>query len=315
MRAYAIDTFGAPGSVHELSVPQPADGEVVVRVHAAGMNVMDPLYVSGALKDYLEHRFPLVPGIDLSGTVEAIGPGVSGIGVGDAVYGVAAKPFVGAGTFADYVVVPAGGVAPRPANISDLAAAAVPHAGLTALGAIDAADPQPESLLLLVGAAGGVGSFASQLAAERGARVIAVVGPDSAAHALAHGAAETVDYTAGDPVATLRERYPDGVDALVDLHSDADQFARYGSLVHAGGVAVSTRGPAGAAAPELEARGVRYVSANRLPPERLPDLTALIEGGKLRVPPVKAFPLAETGDALREMAAGHVRGKLAIAVA
>ena len=315
MRAYAVDTFGVSGSVHELPVPQPAEGEVLVRVHAAGVNVMDPLYISGAIKDYMEHRFPLVPGIDLSGTVEAIGPGVSEVAVGDEVYGVSTKPFVGAGTFAEYAVVPASGLAPKPQNVSHEEAGAVPHAALTALAAIEAADPQPGSLLLLVGAAGGVGSFASQLASQRGARVIAVTGPASAAQAQELGAAETVDYTAGDPVATLRERYPDGIDALVDVHSGAEDFARYGSLVHAGGVAVSTRGPAGAAAPELEAHGVRFAAANRLPPQRLPELTALLERGELRAPPVKSFPLERTGEALADMAAGHVRGKLAITIA
>ena len=314
MRAFAVDTFGAAGSVHDLPVPQPDEGQVLVRVHAAGVNVMDPLYVSGALKDYLEHRFPLVPGIDLAGTIEAVGPGVAGFAAGDEVYGVASKPFVGSGSFAEYVTVPASGISPKPGNISDADAAAVPHAALTALAAIDAADPQPGSTLVLVGAAGGVGSFASQLAAHRGARVIAVTSPASAAQAQQLGAAETVDYTAGDAVAILRERYPDGVDALVDVHSDAEAFARYAGLVRPGGVAVSTRGPTGAAAAELEARGVRYANANRLPPDRLPELTALIDRGALRVPAVKSYPLDHAADALAEMAAGHVRGKLAITI-
>ena len=95
MRAFAVDRFGDTGSIHDLPIPTPGEGEVLVRVHAAGVNVMDPMYVAGWLKDYMEHRFPLVAGIDLSGVVEAIGPGVSGFAPGDEVYGVSAKPFVG----------------------------------------------------------------------------------------------------------------------------------------------------------------------------------------------------------------------------
>lgn len=144
------------------------------------------------------------------------------------------------------------------------------------------------------------------------ARVIAVTGPESAAHAKSLGASETVDYSTGDPVEQIKERYPDGVDAVI--HSEADEFARFGSLVRSGGVAVSTRGPAGAAAPELEARGVRYAPANRVPPERLPEITEALESGRLRVPPVKTFPLEQAADAITEMAGGHVRGKLAITV-
>jgi NADPH:quinone reductase-like Zn-dependent oxidoreductase len=314
MRAFAVDRFGDTGSIHDLPIPTPGEGEVLVRVHAAGVNVMDPMYVAGWLKDYMEHRFPLVAGIDLSGVVEAIGPGVSGFAPGDEVYGVSSKPFVGEGTFAEYTVAPASALAPRPAGLSHSEAAAVPHVGLTALAAVDAADPQPGQIVVLVGAAGGVGSFMSQLASERGARVIAVTGPESAAHAQSFGATETVDYTAGDPVEQIKERYPDGVDAVIDFHSDAEELARFGSLVHPGGVAVSTRGPAGAAAPELEKRGVRFAPANRVPPERLPEITEALESGRLRVPPVKTYPLERTADAIKEMAAGHVRGKLAITV-
>ena len=112
MRAFAVDTFGATGSVRKLPVPEPAEGEVLVRVHAAGVNVMDPIFTGGWVKDYMEHRFPLVPGIDLSGEVEAIGPGVTGFAPRDQVYGVSAKPFVGEGTFAEYVAAPVSGRRP-----------------------------------------------------------------------------------------------------------------------------------------------------------------------------------------------------------
>jgi NADPH2:quinone reductase len=314
MRAFAVDSFGATGSVRELPVPKPGEGEVLIRVHAAGVNVMDPIFTGGWIKDYMEHRFPLVPGIDLSGVVKAIGPGVTALGIDDEVYGVSAKPFVGEGTFAEYAVVPASGLAPKPAGLTHAEAAALPHAALTALAAIDAADPQPGQVVVLVGAAGGVGTIVTQLASQRGARVVAVTSAGSADQAQSFGAAETVDYAAGDPVDQIKDRYPEGVDALIDLHSDADEFARYASLVHPAGVAVSTRGPAGAAAPEVEKRGVRFAAANRVPPDRLAEITEALAAGRLRVPPIKSFSLEGTPDAMAEIANGHVRGKLVIAV-
>lgn len=314
MRAFAVDQFGAAGSIHETPIPELGDGEVRVRVHAAGVNAMDPIFTDGGIKDYLEHRFPLVPGIDLSGVVEGVGIGVDSFAAGEEVYGVASKPFVGAGTFAESVVVSAADLAPKPAPLDHASAAAVPHAGLTALAAVEAADLQPGQTVVLVGATGGVGSFVSQLAAGRGATVLAVTSASGFAQARAHGAAETVDYAAGSVVDQLRILHPEGADALIDLHSDSEELARLGEAVRVGGVAVSSRGPAGGAAPVLEGRGVRFISVNRLPASRLPDLTALIESGQLRVPPIKAFALEQTGEAIAEMARGHVRGKLVIAL-
>jgi NADPH:quinone reductase-like Zn-dependent oxidoreductase len=315
MRAFAVDEFGATGSIHQLPVPEPAEGEVLVRVHAAGVNVMDPIYTAGWMKDYLEHRFPLVPGIDLSGVVERVGAGVERFAAGDEVYGIVAKPVVGEGTFADSVVAKADGLAPKPASLTHVQAAAVPHIGLTALAAVEASDPQPGQVVVVVGASGGVGSFVTQLAAARGARVVAVASGPGALQAREYGASDAVDYASGDVAEQLRSRHPKGADALIDLHSDAEELARYGEAVRSGGVVVSPRGPAAAAAPALKEHGVRFVSANRLPASRLPDLTALIEGGQLRVPPIKSFPLDETASAIAEMAKGHVRGKLVIEVA
>jgi NADPH:quinone reductase len=314
MRAFAVDSFGATGSVHELPAPTPGAGEVLVRVHAAGVNVMDPIFTAGWIKDYMEHRFPLVPGIDLSGVVEGVGPGVTAFGVGDEVYGVSAKPFAGEGTFAELAAVPVAGLAQKPAGLSHVEAASLPHAALTALAALDAAEPGPGKVVVLVGATGGVGTVVSQLAAGRGAHVVAVASVGSADQAEAFGAAETVDYAAGDAAAQILVRYPDGVDALIDLHSDADEFARYATVVRRGGVAISVRGPAGAAAPQVEARGVRFAAANRVPADRLGEIGDAVAAGKLRVPPIKTFRLEETPAAMAAMAGGHVRGKLVMAV-
>jgi len=314
MRAFAIDQFGAAGSVRELPIPEPGDDEVLVRVHAASVNVMDRAYVTGMVKDYLEHRFPLVPGIDFSGVIERVGAAVDGVAADDEVYGVVAKPFVGAGSMAEFVAVGAGSVARKPRDLSHAEAAVMPHAGLTALAAVDAAAPQPGQVVLVVGATGGVGTFVTQMTAARGATVIAVTRGAGIAQAREYGASETVDYTGGDVVDQVRARFADGVDALIDMHSDAPEFGQLGTLVRPGGIAVSTRGAAAAAATDLEQRGIRYATANREAPDRLPEISALFEGGQLKVPPLKTFPLEESGAAIAEIGAGHVRGKLAITV-
>lgn len=314
MRAFAVDEFGASGSMHQLPITKPGPSEILVAVHAAGVNTMDPLYLAGVLKDYMEHRFPLVPGIDFAGVVEAIGPDVERFAAGDEVYGIASRSFVGAGTLAEFAVVGVDGAAPKPESLSFVEAAVVPHVGLTALAAVEAADPQPGRAILVVGATGGVGSFVTQMAAARGASVVALTTATGAAQAREYGAVDTIDYQAGDAAAALRERYPDGFDTIISMYNDVDVVAALATALRGGGLVVSPAMRADAAKAALDPLGFTFKSANRLPPTRLPELTALIEGGQLRVPPIKAYPLEAAGDALRAMAGGHVRGKLVVSL-
>jgi NADPH:quinone reductase-like Zn-dependent oxidoreductase len=314
VRAFAIDEFGTTGSVRELPIPEPGVGEVLVAVHDAGVNVMDPLYFAGVMKDYMEHRFPLVPGIDLAGVVERTGSDVDGFAAGDEVYGVSSKPFVGAGSFAEYVLASAENLAPKPQSLNFVEAAVVPHVGLTALAAIEAADPQPGQIVVVIGATGGVGSFATQMAAARGATVVSVTAEGGGGQAREFGASDTIDYGAEDVASVLRDRYPQGIDSLITAHGDVEMVAGIAPSLRHGGLVVSPALQPGQAEPALQPLGVTFKTANRLPAARLPELTALIDGGQLRVPPIKAFPLEAADEALGEMAGGHVRGKLVIAV-
>ena len=314
IRAYAVDDFGAPGSIHQLPAPEPGQGEILVRVRAAGVNVMDPYYISGALRDYMEHRFPLVPGIDFAGVVDRIGAGVDGFAPGDEVYGIASKPFVGAGSFAESVVTGVDNAAPKPESLDFADAAAVPHVGLTALAAVEAADPQPGQTIAVVGATGGVGSFVTQMASARGATVVAVTTASGAAQARDYGADEAIDYEATDVPGALRERYPAGVDTLISMHGDVDVVAAIAATLREGGLVVSPALRADAATLVLEPLGVTFKSVSRLPASRLPELTALIDGGQLRVPPITTYSLEDTGEAIKAMSAGHVRGKLVITI-
>lgn len=314
MRAFAVEEFGADGSIHQVPIPEPGDGEVLVAVHAAGVNVMDPFYVAGVMKEHMEHRFPLIPGIDFAGVVERTGAGVDRFAAGDEVYGVSAKPFVGAGTFAEFVAVGADNVAPKPESLDYAQAAAVPHVGLTALAAIEAADPQPGHVVVVIGATGGVGSFVTQLAAARGATVVAVSAGSGAAQAREYGAAETMDYGAGDVGAALRARYPQGVDTVISTYGDIGVVTGVARSLRPHGLVISPAIQRDAAETALGQFGVTFKGVNRLPPARLPELTALIDGGQLRVPPLTVFALNATDAALTEMSGGHVRGKLVIAV-
>jgi NADPH:quinone reductase-like Zn-dependent oxidoreductase len=314
MRAFAVDEFGAAGSIREIPIPEPGEGEVLVAVHAAAVNPVDAGYASGAYKDYMEHRLPLVPGVDLAGVVERVGAGVHAFAAGDEVYGVAAKPFVGAGTFADYVTVTTDTIAPKPESLAFAEAAAVPTAGLTALAAIEAVDPESGRTIVVLGATGGVGSFVTQLASARGATVVAVSAKAGTDLARDLGAAETIDYESSDVGAQLRARYPEGVDALISTFGDLDTVLAAARAVKSGGMVLSPALRADAATAALERLGLTFKSTNRLPPSRLPELTALLDGGQLRVPPITSFPLEQAGSALEEIAGGHVRGKLVIAV-
>jgi NADPH2:quinone reductase len=312
MRAFAISGFGEPGSVQELPVPDPEQGEILVRLRAAGVNAVDPWVTRGAMKEMMEHRFPLIPGVEGSGVVKALGRGVEGYAVGDEVYGVAAKPFFGAGTFAQFVALPKAAVARKPSSIDHLGAAALPHTALTALVALETVDPKEGQVLLLVGATGGVGSYLTQLAAQRGSRVVAVARGENAQYARELGAAETIDYSKGDLVELVRERYPNGVDALADFFHDAPGLTRLSDVIRPGGIVVSASGAADGEV--LAKKGFRAANVSRADPGRLPELAVIVDEGRLKLPAITSYPLEKADVALQEIEAGHVRGKLVLKV-
>lgn len=221
MRAFALTDFDAAPTIVDLPVPEPAEGEVRVRIAAASVNGFDLSVAGGHLKDMMEHRLPVVLGKDFAGTVDAVGPGVTDYRVGDAVFGVVTKAYLGDGSFAEKVVVPTEiGLAHLPEGIEPAEGAALGLAGTTAVQAIEAAAVRAGESVLVIGATGGVGTRAVQLAAAAGASVIATAGTDQARELLtALGAAYTVD-PAGDVVAQVRELHPEGVDVLIHLAGD-----------------------------------------------------------------------------------------------
>ena len=314
MRAFALEEFGVPGSVREIPVPSPGEGEILIRIRAAGVNPFDMAVIGGYLKDMMEHRFPLVPGADAAGVVEQVGPGVTQWSVGDEVFGQFNKPVAGEGTYADYVVAPARGlIARKPASIDFAQAAALPTAGLTALESANAVAPREGDTVLIVGAAGGVGSYAVQIAAHRGARVIATGRSGREEYLRSLGAAEVVDYTTSDIVETVKSTHPEGIDGLIDVVSrDPATLQRNAEVLRPGGRVASAMG---AVNPEALAQrgieGTNIMAGSATGPRGLEELAAMVTAGELKVPIAHVFSLEETPQALEQLQSG-VQGKLVL---
>jgi NADPH:quinone reductase-like Zn-dependent oxidoreductase len=311
MRAFTVSEFGQPGTVEEQPVPQPGEGQILVRVRAAGVNAADVMVRAGYLKDYMEHRFPLIPGRDFAGTVEAVGPGVTGFAPGDEVFGAADKPYQGEGSYAEYVTAFAQNVARRPEAVPVEQAAALPVAGGTALAALEALDARPGDTVAVIGAAGGVGGFVTASGAARGLRVVAVTKGANAEYVRGLGAADVVDYTAGDIATQLREKYPDGLAGIVDLYNDAQGAAALASVVRPGGRVVST-----IAMGIDQALAGQPVTGHLVQAivDRPAELAELAAAGTLGAD-VEVLPLDQAADALDRQMSKQVRGKQVLAIA
>jgi NADPH:quinone reductase-like Zn-dependent oxidoreductase len=314
MRAVTISEFGGAEvlTVEEVARPEPLPTEVLVRVHAAGINPVDWKTREGQGMAGLQ-TLPLILGWDVSGVVEEVGFGVTTLKVGDEVYGMPWFPRA-AGGYAEYVTAPARQWARKPATLDHAHAAAVPLAALTAWQTVvDTARVQAGQRALITAAAGGVGHFAVQFARHLGAHVIAT------ASAVRHpwlkelGADETIDYTT-----TRFEDVVKDVDVVIDLVGDAHDQTSTRSLkvLRPGGLLVAV--PAGVSA-ELaaaaEAAGVR-VTPYQVEPDgaALTTIAGLIDAGEVAVEVEETFPLEQVGTAQAHVQAGRTRGKVVLTV-
>jgi NADPH:quinone reductase-like Zn-dependent oxidoreductase len=309
MRAFAFDAFGQPGSIHDVPEPEPADGQVRVRVAAAALNPFDNAVLGGYLKDRMEHRFPLVPASDFSGTIDAVGSGVHGFSVGDTVFGVTGKIFLGEGALAEKTNASTGTIAKRPRSLSDVDAAALALAGVSALMCVDAAALKPNDVVVVVGASGGIGGYAVQLAKLRGAHVIGVTHTTNLDYVKGLGADEVIDRTAGSVADALTAKHGGGVTAIIDTGSDAASLAALGAALKKGGTVVSMKG---AAAPdELAKHGLKGVNVQtQMNTERLDAVAKLAADGKLKAPRIHKFPLNEANEAFKLL--GKTDGKIVV---
>jgi NADPH:quinone reductase-like Zn-dependent oxidoreductase len=311
MKALALEGFDTPPKVIDVPIPAPGVGEVLVRVRAASVNAYDTFVAAGMMRDYLPHEFPAVLGQDVAGVVAQVGEGVEGFVRGDRVFGtLGVKGVVHDGTFGELATPQSASLSSTPENVNDEQAGTLGVAGTTAMSAVESIDPADGANVLVVGATGGVGMFAVQLAAGRGAHVIASVRPGDEDFVTGLGAAETVDYT-GDLAAVVRDRYPDGVDALIDVVSrDPAGFAALVGLVHGGGRAASAVGAAGERT-EIGGVGVANIGGD---PDHLAGLGTLVADGKLRAAIQRTYRLAEAAQALIDFTNGHTVGKLIITI-
>jgi NADPH:quinone reductase-like Zn-dependent oxidoreductase len=260
------------------------------------------------LREMVEHDFPVVVGRDYAGTVEAIGADVDGYAVDDEVFGflLHANPTVHEGSWAELIALtPDMQVAPKPASVDHAAAGVAPLAGIAALTAVDALALSDGETILIVGATGGVGSFAVQLAARAGATIIAPALPEDGDYLRDLGVTEQLDRDGDVVAAAVRDSHPDGVDALLDLVSYAP--GAFDGALRDGARVASSNGAAG------EGPGRTNVMA--VPSEdNLRRLAALLDDGTLQVHVHDTFELDRAIDALQALATEHVRGKLAISV-
>jgi NADPH:quinone reductase-like Zn-dependent oxidoreductase len=308
MRAAVIREFGEPSVVEIDDVDDPLVGPdfVLVSVHAAGVNPVDWKIVAGYLQGAFPHHLPLVPGWDVAGVVEAVGPAVTTVAPGDRALAYARKDHVQHGTFAEKVSVPERAIAKIPEGVGFAAAGGLPLAGLTAEQLLEATDVSKDDTVLVHNAAGGVGTFAVQLAALRGARVIGTASAGRHDYVRALGG-EPVEYGEGLPQ-RVRDLVPEGVDVAVDLIGDGALADSRDALASGGRVASVTD-------PETAIQlGGRYVFV-RPDAAMLGRLVGYVADGQVRVEVAETFPLEQAAQALQRSKAGHTRGKIVITVA
>lgn len=314
MRAFGFADENASAGFIEVPTPDPGPGEIRVRVRASSVNGYDVYVANGMARGSMEHRYPVVIGKDYAGVVDALGEGVTRFAEGDEVVGVLpTEPHLQRGAYAEAVVVPAEGFIERkPAGISFEEGGSIGLAGLTALLAVDAIAPARDDLVLISGAAGGVGGFAIQLAAARRAHVIATGLPEDMDRLSALGASETVDYS-DDEAAAVREKHPEGIDGLIVAVPLGDAFGSVAALVKDGGKVATATGSSGEDA--LAARGVTISSIfSGADPSALERLVRLVAEGSLSVPVTEIFGFEELPQALGMVGERHSRGKFAITI-
>ncbi len=287
--------------------------DVLVRISASSINPHDVHVISGSARDYLAYQFPVILGNDFAGVVDDVGRDVTYLEPGDQVFGVSLEAIAHRGTFAEYAAVPEHCVTIRPANVDELDAAVLGLAAIAALACVDAVDPTPGELVLINGATGGVGSYATQIVDASLACAIATArpGPEDI-HVRERGASETIDWTEGDIGAAVRDRHEDGIDGLIDLiNTDPSRFADLAAgVLNEGGRGVSTL----RAADPDRSSGRSVVNVFAAPDHAQLDRIAVLAATRvLQGRPSEVYALDQIHDAVASLADGAM-GKIAIRI-
>ena len=310
MKAWGLPAPDGDLGLLDLPVPEVGPGELLVAVAATSLNPIDALVATGRYP-WGRFTYPVVPGWDFSGTVTEVGEGVTSFRPGDPVFGYWSKRTFGDGTWAEYAVMATdAAVAARPPALDHPQAAALPLAAVTALLALDAADPQPDEPLLVTGAGGAVGAYVVQLAAAAGAHVVVTAKPSDEARLRSWGAEAVIDYRCGDVAGWLAGLGFDRVPALVDIVHDAPEVTRLAELVEDGGRVASARFAADAEVLGRRGITVANVDAQRCGPAPLVRVADLVGEGRLEPFVDHVRPFDAVGDeVVRHLEGG--RGKVA----
>jgi len=305
MKAVRYHEYGDPRVMRyeDAERPRPAAGQALIRVAATSFNAVDAAIRAGYLQQQFPVRFPHTPGIDVAGTVAALGEGVTGLNSGDAVIGF--LPMNENGAAAEFVVAPADVLTAAPRTVPLADAAALPAVALTAWQALfEHANLHAGQRILINGAGGGVGGFAVQLAKGVGAFVIATASPRSTDAVRSDGADQIVDYTATSLAGAITEP----VDVVLNLVRASEQdMASLVGLVAPGGVLVTTASPAR----DDPARKVRAISMFvRSNAKELAAIVSKIDAGELRIDISETYPLSDIALVHEKSDAGNLRGKV-----
>jgi len=305
MKAVRIHSFGGPEVLHyeDVPVPEPRPKELLIRIHAAGVNPVDWKIREGR---FGQGPLPQIMGSDFSGIVDSVGIDAGEFHAGDPVFGVIAED---SGSYAEFAVAPVSRVARKPAALDDIQAAALPTAGLTAWQALfDSAQLKAGQTVLIHAAAGGVGGFAVQFAKWKGARIVGTASGESVEFVRQLGADEVIDYR----TARFEDRVKD-VDVVLDTIG-GDTQERSWQVLKRGGTLVSIVQP-----PSLEraaARGMRAVFLLSKPRgDQLEQIAALVVAHKVKVHAATVLPLEKAREAQQMSQSGHTRGKIVLRVA
>lgn len=303
MRATTYSRYGDNDvlELQDLPTPTVGPGQILVRVTRAAVNPVDWKVMSGGLDALMDARFPVIPGWDVAGVVEQLGPDTPEFSIGDRVAAYARKMVVSGGTFAEYVVLPAEFAATVPEGVGDQDAAGLPLAGLTARRAIESLAVTQDDTVLLHAASGGVGYFAAQLAALRGATVIGTCSPENFAKLRDIGVTP-VEY--GEGLADrVRKVAPEGVDAVADFVGGVRDTTL--TLLREGGRHVSI------ADPEVTEHGGRWLWVRPDGPA-LRELLELVAVDRLCVDIDTTYPLEQVAEAFTRSRSGEASGKIII---
>ncbi len=316
MKAIVYDHFGPSDVLHMADVPEvePQDNEVQIRLAYTGVNPVDYKIREGYMNGSYPHEFPIIPGWEGSGIVSKVGKGVRRAKVGDEVYGYFRMPLIKHGTYAQFIVVPEDLVVHTPKTLSLKESASIPLTALTAWQALfNFAKLQAHETVMVLGAAGGVGGMAVQMANWAKGVVYATARSENHPYVLAMGAQKVFDYTQEDVQEELFAKVPKGVDVVLDCVG-GDTAKMSFSLVKKGGrvVSVAQRDMEELAPAEMGVdAGFIFVAPNR---DELNEIGVLLDHGKLSVPEITEFTLEQAVAVQDKLQERHVKGKIVLKV-